>query len=144
MRTFILKCIEKLLEYIPTYKNYTVTRTYRYIDGTSQIHYWLNNKKLVFIGKEEDFPPTFTPKFTVPIKKAYIDDVDSTAWVKSCAGLNNELPDPMYLKYNVVWKFYIEISNIFKYSVNRILIPSKNVKLELEDFLNKKTLILKD
>lgn len=138
IKWLFFKFVDAYMKFVPRYSDYTITKKYKYEDGMSQIWYTLNDKKYVYIGDETNFPPKFTPTFTIPIKSAYSDGGDVTPWVKMCAGPKNIIPDPKYIFYTVRWRFIVDIEDWIKFNFERILVPDKNATLEVEDILNQK------
>lgn len=132
MITWLFFKLIDIYEYMkPTYKDYTIFKKMQYTDGTCQIHYTLNNKMFIFIGDESDFPPAFRPGFSIPIKRATIDGVDYTDWIKKCAGPKNVLPDPKYILFSRMYQVILS-----PFSFQQLLIPREDTVVHIENVLN--------
>ena len=94
------------------------------------------NKPYIFIGKQSEFPPTHSTKFSIPIKTAHINGTDMTHWVKMCSNHRNIIPDPKYLSYTTRW--VLEYEKWFTFRIRKILIPNDDNVLHVENILNQK------
>lgn len=136
LRWIFFKFIDVITYLKPVCTDFSIRKTYEYIDGTSQIHYRYMNKPYVFIGKTEEFPPVHRASFSVPIKTAHVNGLDMTRWVKMCAGPKNVVPDPKYIHFTNRW--VLEYDPWFTFRFKRVLVPQDDTVVHTEDILNRK------
>jgi hypothetical protein len=141
LKYLFFKLVDLYTYYKPKYENFKIQKKYKYIDGVSQIHYTYNDKSYVYIGDDSKFPPTFVPKFSVPIKSAESDGVDVTSWVKMCAGPKVDLPDPKYIMATTSWRLILEYGKRISLRYEVLLIPDDDAVLEVENALSQKRVL---
>ncbi len=101
IRFIFFKLVNILLYFQPA--NFKIIRQARFDTGELYTMYVYNGRIYIHIG--HSFPPSIKPGFTPSIKSAHIDGVDTTDYIKKCAGPKQDFygdtPDSGLINYRL-------------------------------------------